>query len=107
MSLCFAFACVAHGFAGGFHHVVQACCFHKLRVSDHMNIKLLSYSRQPSGLSKEVGRLGGFSLLISLKIIDVTAQGTTCPSRLGSSCRRQVDEGSTLLWEETLVGSQQ
>ena len=54
-----------------------------------------------------VGRLGSFSSLISFIIIFVSAQGTIGPSRYAFSCRRQVDEGLTLRWEEALVGSQQ
>ena len=55
----------------------------------------------------EVGRLGNFSSLISFIITFVSAQGTVGPSRFSFSCRRQVDEGLTLRWEEALVGSRQ
>ena len=51
--------------------------------------------------------LGSFSSLISFIIIFVSAQGTIGPSRSAFSCRRQVDEGLTIRWEEALVGSRQ
>ena len=51
------------------------------------------------------GRLGDFSTLTSFMISLVSAQGPNSPSRLAFSCRRQVDEGLTLRWEEALVGS--
>ena len=57
--------------------------------------------------NKGVGMLGSFSSFISFIIIFVSAQGTIGPSRSAFSCRRQVDEGLTLRWEEALVGSRQ